>query len=89
MKRELPGLHLGTEEAEALEGVFLVRVEHVQHRQENRRKPFFVVSFRVIQPQGSFDRQLVGRLYSTHRALWKLPGSSGILDMTQICSDRT
>ena len=71
MRREFPGLHLGTDEAETLEGVFLVRVEDVQHRQE-RRKPFFVVSFRVIQPQGFFDRKLAGRLYSTPRALWKL-----------------
>ena len=71
MRREFPGLHIGTDEARRLEGVFLVRVEDVQHRQE-RRKPFFVVSFRVIQPQGLFERKLVGRLYSTPRALWKL-----------------
>jgi hypothetical protein len=71
MRREIPGLHLGTEESQRLEGVFLVRIEQAQHRIE-RRKPFWIVSFRVIQPQESFDQKLVGHLYSTPRALWKL-----------------
>jgi len=71
MRREIPDLHLETEEAEGLEGVFLVRIEQAQHRFE-RRKPFYVLSFRVIQPQEFFDRKLVARLYSTPRALWKL-----------------
>jgi hypothetical protein len=71
MRREIPGLHLDTEEAERLEGVFLVRIEQAQRRFE-RRKSFYVLSFRVIQPQEFFDRGVVARLYSTPRALWKL-----------------
>ena len=72
MKRYFPGLH---EEAartnELLEGVFLVRVERAYYRWQPQ-KPFFILSFTVLEPQDCASRKIVGRLYCTQKSLWKL-----------------
>jgi hypothetical protein len=72
MKRHLPGLHSeGPRGDETLQGVFLVRVDRAYYRW-HAQKPFFVLSFAVIEPEVLASRKISGRLYATTKALWRL-----------------
>ena len=72
MKRRIPGLHQQAQSGDdILEGIFLVRVERASYRY-HRQKPFFVLSFTILQPQEHAGRTFSGRLYCTPKALWKL-----------------
>ena len=37
-----------------------------------RKKPFFVLSFAILEPKEFKARKISGRLYCTHKSLWKL-----------------
>jgi hypothetical protein len=50
MKRRFPGLHRTVESDSVPDGVYLVRVEHVQYRW-NANKAFYAVCFRVLEPK--------------------------------------
>jgi hypothetical protein len=52
-------------------GLFLTRVEHAQYRW-SAQKPFYAVVFSVLEPKLLKGHRLSGRLYCTHKALWKL-----------------
>jgi len=72
MKRRVRGLDdQAREEEEALEGVFLVRVERAFY-QHHAQKPFFSLRFKILEPRQHQGQILSGRLYSTEKALWKL-----------------
>jgi hypothetical protein len=72
MKRHFPGLHVEPAQAnEFLEGIFLVRVDRAYYRW-HPQKPFFVLSFAVLEPQEFASRKIAGRLYCTQKSLWKL-----------------
>jgi hypothetical protein len=72
MKRRIPGLHQQAQNGDdILEGVFLVRVERASYRY-HPQKPFFVLSFAILQPEEHAGRTFSGRLYCTAKALWKL-----------------
>ena len=72
MKRHIPGLHTESKNAEDyLEGVFLVRVDHVNYRW-HPQKPCFLIRFAVLEPEGLRSRCISGRLYCTPKALWRL-----------------
>ena len=72
MKRHFPGLHAEPAQAnEFLEGVFLVRVDRAYYRW-HPQKPFFILSFTVLDPKDFASRKIAGRLYCTQKALWKL-----------------
>jgi hypothetical protein len=72
MKRHIPDLHLASRNGgEALEGLFLVRVDRAFFRW-HPQKPFFALRFAVLEPKEHANQILSGRLYSTSRALWKL-----------------
>jgi hypothetical protein len=72
MKRHLPGLHSeGSRGEEVLQGIFLVRVDRAYYRW-HPQKPFFVVSFAILEPQDLASRKISGRLYATAKALWRL-----------------
>jgi hypothetical protein len=71
MKRHLPGLHSEGPRDQALEGIFLVRVDRAYYRWHSQ-KPFFVLSFAVLEPQDLASRKISGRLYATTKALWRL-----------------
>jgi hypothetical protein len=72
MKRQIPGLHDETKNAEDfLEGLFLVRVDHV-HYTWHPQKPCYLVGFVVLEPQEFHSRRISGRLYCTPKALWRL-----------------
>jgi hypothetical protein len=72
VKRHLPGLHSeGPRGDELLQGVFLVRVDRAYYRW-HPQKPFFVLSFAILEPQDLASRKISGRLYATLKALWRL-----------------
>jgi hypothetical protein len=51
--------------------MFLVRVERAQHRW-HARKPFYLLRFSILEPEGLSGHSIPSRLYCTPRALWKL-----------------
>ena len=72
MKRHIPGLHCERRESDdALEGIFLVRVDRAFYRWHPQR-PFYVLNLSILEPQEYQRRSLTGRLYCTPKALWKL-----------------
>jgi len=72
MKRQFPGLHRETKNADdSLEGVFLVRVDHANYCWQ-KDKPFFSVRFGVLEPKQCSSRSITGRIYCTPKALWRL-----------------
>jgi hypothetical protein len=72
MRRHIPGLHQQAQNGDdVLEGIFLVRVERASYRY-HPQKPFFVLSFTILQPEEHAGRTFSGRLYCTAKALWKL-----------------
>jgi hypothetical protein len=72
MKRHFPGLHREHQATDdALEGVFLVRVDRVFYRWHPQR-PFYILRLVILEPSEHQNRSLTGRLYCTPKALWKL-----------------
>jgi len=56
--------------AEASDGVFLVRVDQVRYSKEHQ-KPFYTVRFSLLEPVPLAGCTFSGRLYCTQKALWK------------------
>src|SRR5215468_9327771 len=54
------------------DGLFLVRVERVQYRSRDQKKPYYEIRFAVLEPSHLAGSRITGRLYSTTRAMWKL-----------------
>jgi hypothetical protein len=72
MKRHIPGLHSEVKTAEdLLEGLFLVRIDRANYRW-HPQKPFFSIRFAVLEPKEFSSRSIVGKLYCTPKALWRL-----------------
>jgi hypothetical protein len=72
VKRHIPGLHHEQRASDdALEGIFLVRVDRAFYRWHPQR-PFYVLRLAILEPREHRDRSLTGRLYCTSKALWKL-----------------
>lgn len=72
MKRLIQGLHDADNSARQIrDGLLLVRVERVNYRGHSR-KPFYLLRFSVQEPKDLSGHSIVGRLYCTPRALWKL-----------------
>src|ERR1700690_3804001 len=72
MKRHFPGLHAEASRAsDAVEGVFLARVNRAFYRW-HPQKPFFVLSFAILEPKEFGAQKISGRLYCTQKSLWKL-----------------
>jgi hypothetical protein len=72
MKRHIPGLHRENGNGEnALEGVFLVRVDRAFYRWHPNR-PLYLLRFTVLEPKEHQGHSISGRIYCTPRALWRL-----------------
>jgi hypothetical protein len=73
MKRRLPGLSETARETcpTIPDGVFLVRLEGAQHRW-HAQKPFYVLRLSILEPKEFAGASIVGRLYCTAKAMWKL-----------------
>ncbi len=73
MKRQVPGLAETAHESrpEIPDGVFLVRVASAQYRW-HAQKPFYVLRLSILEPKALAGHSIVGRLYCTQKAMWKL-----------------
>jgi hypothetical protein len=73
MKRQVRGLAETARDSrpEIPDGIFLVRVDGAQFRW-HANKPFYVLRLAVIEPRALAGQPIVGRLYCTQKAMWKL-----------------
>jgi hypothetical protein len=72
MKRHIPGLHTESKNAEDfLEGLFLVRVDHANYRW-HPQKPCYLIRLAILEPEKLRSHCILGRLYCTPKALWRL-----------------
>jgi hypothetical protein len=73
MKRQLPGLAETARDSrpEIPDGVYLVRVDRAQFRW-HAHKPFYVLRLSIVEPETLAGLPIVGRLYCTQKAMWKL-----------------
>jgi hypothetical protein len=73
MKRHILGLSetVGDSHSEVPDGIFLVRLDHAQHRWQ-AQKPFYTIRLSIVEPKLFAGRSLVSRLYCTPKAMWKL-----------------
>jgi hypothetical protein len=73
MKRQVPGLADATRDSrpEVPDGIFLVRVDGAQFRW-HAQKPFYILRLSIVEPTVLAHRSIVGRLYCTPKAMWKL-----------------
>jgi hypothetical protein len=73
MKRQVPGLSETVAEAKPAlpDGIFLVRLNGAQYRW-HAQKPFYVLRFSVLEPKQAAGEAVIGRLYCTAKAMWKL-----------------
>ena len=52
-------------------GIFLVRVDRAQFRW-HAQKPFYILRLSILEPSMFVGQPIVGRLYCTQKAMWKL-----------------
>ena len=73
MKRQVPGLAETARDSrpELPDDIFLVRVNGAQFRW-HPQKPFYVLRLSVLEPKDFVGQTIVGRLYCTQKAMWKL-----------------
>ena len=73
MRRRFQGLSQSSAPAahEVPDGVFLVRVERAQYRW-HAQKPYYLLRLSVVEPEQFLSQPMVGRVYCTPKALWKL-----------------
>jgi hypothetical protein len=73
MKRQVPGLARTARDpcSEIPDGVFLVQVDGA-HFRWHAHKPFYVLRLSVLEPRTLAGQAIVGRLYCTQKAMWKL-----------------
>ncbi len=73
MKRQISGLAEATNDSRPAipDGIFLVRVDGVQFRW-HAQKPFYLLRLSVLEPKELAGQSILGRLYSTQKAMWKL-----------------
>jgi hypothetical protein len=73
MKRRVPGLAETARDSrpEIPGGIFLVRVDGAQFHW-HMTKPFYILRLSIVEPAVFAGRPIVGRLYCTQKAMWKL-----------------
>jgi len=73
MKRHFAGLAETARDSrpEIPDGAYLVKVDGAQFRW-HARKPFYIVRLSIIEPFILTNLPIVGRLYCTEKAMWKL-----------------
>ena len=73
MKRRVPGLAETARDSrpEIPDGIFLVRVAGAQFRW-HAQKPFYVLRLSILEPSALAGQCIIGRLYCTPKAMWKL-----------------
>jgi hypothetical protein len=72
MRRQVPGLAETARDShpEISDGIYLVRVSGAQFRW-HASKPFYILRLAVVEPNSLAGQPIIGRLYCTHKAMWK------------------
>src|SRR5438045_8804920 len=70
MKRQIQGLSDSSLSSELSDGVYLVRVRRAQYHW-HKQKPFYELSFYVLQPEAFVGGAITARLYCSPKLLWK------------------
>jgi hypothetical protein len=73
MKRQLPGLAETARDSRPAipDGVYLVRIDRAQFHW-HAHKPFYILRLSIVEPETLAGLPIVGRLYCTQKAMWKL-----------------
>jgi hypothetical protein len=72
MRRQIAGLNtFARDQLSIPDGAYLVRVERAKYCWEPT-KPFLDLNVAVLKPSRSANLSIVGRIYCTPKALWKL-----------------
>jgi hypothetical protein len=73
MKRQVPGLSetARDSQSEVPDGIFLVRLDGAHHRWQSQKR-FYVLCLSILEPKPFAGHSIVGRLYCTPKAMWKL-----------------
>ena len=73
MKRHVHGLSQTARDSDSdvPDGTFLVRLDSAQHRWQAQKR-FYALRLSIIEPKPFAGRWIVGRLYCTPKAMWKL-----------------
>jgi hypothetical protein len=72
MKRKIHGLaHASQQPPDVPDGVYLVRVESVRFEREKTR-PSYRLQFSILAPSDRGGQSIIGRIWCTPKALWKL-----------------
>jgi hypothetical protein len=73
MKRQVPGLSETARDShtEVPNGIFLVRLDGAQHRWLAQKR-FYALRLSILEPKAFAGHTIVGRLYCTPKAMWKL-----------------
>jgi len=70
MRRQIHGLSSPLT-ADIPDGVYLVKVQRAQYRW-HKQKPFYELSFYILQPDAFVGGAIVARVFSSPKTLWKL-----------------
>jgi len=73
MRRQIEGLHKADQSSAGVfpDGLFLVRVERARYHW-HAQKPYYALQLAVLEPKALVGHAIMGRLYCTPKALWKL-----------------
>ena len=73
MKRQVPGLAAMARDSrpEIHDGVYLVRIDGARFRW-HAHKPLYILRLSVLEPRALTGQLIVGWLYCTEKAMWKL-----------------
>ena len=73
MKRQVPGLAATARDSrpEIPDGIYRVRVDGAQFRWHTH-KPLYILRLSVLEPRALTGQLIVGWLYCTEKAMWKL-----------------
>jgi len=70
MKRQVQGLSRSAIHSEIADGVYLVRVQRASHHW-HKQKPFYELSFYVLEPAALTGAAIAARLYCSPKMLWR------------------
>src|ERR1700674_3490153 len=71
MRRQLQGLSQSVAQSEIADGPYLVRVQRAHYRW-HRHKPFYELSFYVLQPEALVGGAITAHLQCSPKALWEV-----------------
>ena len=73
MKRQVPGLAATARDSrpEIPDGIYLVRIDGARFRW-HAHKPLYILRLSVLEPRALTGQCIVGWLYCTEKAMWKL-----------------